>query len=74
MSKENRALKIAYLGLGIMGSAMTINLGKSGYAVVGWNRSMDRGGVYDVRLQDIKVVPDIADAVKDADVIFSCLG
>ncbi len=31
--------KIAYLGLGLMGEAMAVNLAKAGLNVVGWNRT-----------------------------------
>lgn len=38
-------MKIGFVGLGIMGSAMAANLIKAGYAVTVWNRSADRSAL-----------------------------
>jgi 3-hydroxyisobutyrate dehydrogenase len=72
MSKQQG--KIAYLGLGIMGSAMTLNFAKAGYEIVGWNRTQPRPGVEEVKKHSISVVETVAEAVQDADYIFTCLG
>jgi 2-hydroxy-3-oxopropionate reductase len=58
---------IAFIGLGIMGSPMAVHLAEAGHRVAGYNRSpekakplVDAGG---------RAATDIADAVKDADVV-----
>ncbi|MBS1957690.1 MAG: NAD(P)-dependent oxidoreductase [Cyanobacteria bacterium SZAS-4] len=71
---SNQPQKIAYLGLGIMGSAMTLNFRKAGFDVVGWNRTLARPGVEAVKEQGISVVDSVESAVSQADVVFSCLG
>ena len=35
-------MRVAFLGLGIMGSAMAANLAKAGHEVTGWNRTPGR--------------------------------
>lgn len=39
---EAGSLKIGFLGLGIMGTAMARNLIKAGYQVTAWNRNPDK--------------------------------
>ena len=34
---------IAFLGLGIMGAPMAVNLMRAGFDVVGWNRTSSKG-------------------------------
>lgn len=58
---------IAFIGLGIMGSPMAVNLVEAGHAVTGFNRTPDKakplveaGG---------RAAESVADAVKDADVV-----
>jgi len=59
--------RIAFIGLGIMGSPMAVHLAKAGHDVVGYNRSpektkplVDAGG---------RAADTVADAVADAEVI-----
>jgi len=59
--------KIAFIGLGIMGSPMAVHLAKAGHQVVGFNRSPDKaqplvqaGG---------QAAESIAEAVRDAEVV-----
>jgi len=59
--------RIAFIGLGIMGSPMAVHLAKAGHDVVGYNRSpekakplVDAGG---------RAADSVADAVADAEVI-----
>lgn len=66
--------KIAYLGLGLMGEAMAVNLAKAGLNVVGWNRTPGKPGAAALIAAGGKVEKTIEDAVKDAAVIFTCLG
>jgi 2-hydroxy-3-oxopropionate reductase len=58
---------IAFIGLGIMGSPMSVHLAKAGHDVVGYNRTPDKtkplvdaGG---------RAAKSVADAVKDAEVV-----
>lgn len=63
--------RIGFLGLGIMGGPMAVNLAAAGHEVVGHNRSrskvdwlVERGG---------SAASGIADAVRDADVVVTML-
>ncbi|NEB74757.1 2-hydroxy-3-oxopropionate reductase [Streptomyces sp. SID14478] len=60
---------IAFIGLGIMGSPMAVNLVRAGHRVTGWNRTPEKaaplveaGG---------KAAASIAEAVRDADVVIT---
>ncbi|PZO38325.1 MAG: oxidoreductase [Pseudanabaena frigida] len=66
--------KIAFLGLGVMGGAMAANLVKRGHSVLGWNRTKDRPTIAAFTSAGGTLVETLEDAVKDADVVFSCLG
>ncbi|AFY68569.1 2-hydroxy-3-oxopropionate reductase [Thalassoporum mexicanum PCC 7367] len=66
--------KVAFLGLGVMGAPMTINLAKAGYAVTAWNRTADRPHISEVEAAGAIIAPSIEAAIADADVIFLCLG
>jgi 3-hydroxyisobutyrate dehydrogenase len=70
----NNPPKIAYLGLGIMGSAMAANLQKKGYSVNGWNRTAGRPHVEELAKIGVLLKSSIEDAVADADLIVTCLG
>ncbi|ARF56998.1 2-hydroxy-3-oxopropionate reductase [Streptomyces gilvosporeus] len=60
---------IAFIGLGIMGSPMSVNLAKAGHTVVGWNRSPGRAGA--LIAAGGKEAASIAEAVRDADVVIT---
>jgi 3-hydroxyisobutyrate dehydrogenase len=66
--------KIAFLGLGVMGGAMSANLVKRGYSVVGWNRSKNRPTIATFTSVGGTLAETLQDAVSEADVVFSCLG
>ncbi len=66
--------RIAFLGLGVMGSAMAANLARFGCVVVGWNRTSDRSSIKLASHAGVKIVKNLQDAIKEADLIFSCLG
>lgn len=66
--------QIAFLGLGTMGSPMTVNLVKSGFRVKAWNRTPNRLGVETARKAGVTVVSSIQEAVEDADIIGTCVG
>jgi 3-hydroxyisobutyrate dehydrogenase len=64
---------VAFIGLGVMGSPMAINLLKSGYLVKGWNRTSDRHLVTQAKVAGVIITNTIAEAVQDADIIFICV-
>jgi 2-hydroxy-3-oxopropionate reductase len=62
---------VAVIGLGIMGGPMAANLLKAGYDVIGYNRSRDK--VERLVEQGGQGAADVADAVRDADVVITML-
>jgi len=66
--------KIAFLGLGVMGGAMAANLVKRGYSVMGWNRTKDRPTIAPFINAGGTLADTLPAAVKDAEIVFSCLG
>lgn len=66
--------KIAFLGLGLMGSSMATNLSRKGYQVIGWNRSGDRIEVQKAAEAGVTVVSSITKAVAEVNIVFTCLG
>lgn len=71
---NHQSKQIAFLGLGLMGSAMSANLAHKGFAVNGWNRTPDRPGINLAQEAGVTIVPSIKEAVESADFIFTCLG
>jgi 3-hydroxyisobutyrate dehydrogenase len=63
--------KVAFLGLGTMGSAMTANIARAGYPVTAWNRTPGRAP----ELADLGVVvaPSPAAAVADTPFVVICV-
>lgn len=59
--------RIAFIGLGIMGSPMAVHLQRAGFDVVGYNRSDGKYGP--LREAGGEVADSIAEAVADADII-----
>jgi 2-hydroxy-3-oxopropionate reductase len=62
---------VAVIGLGIMGGPMAANLLKAGYQVVGYNRSRDK--VNQLVAAGGRGASDVAEAVRDADVVLTML-
>ncbi|MFE6690765.1 2-hydroxy-3-oxopropionate reductase [Streptomyces sp. NPDC057743] len=60
---------IGFLGLGIMGSPMAVNLAKAGHTVRGWNRSPGKAGA--LLAAGGREAGSIAEAVADADVVIT---
>ncbi|WP_052863704.1 2-hydroxy-3-oxopropionate reductase [Streptomyces niger] len=60
---------IGFIGLGIMGSPMAVNLAKAGHTVRGWNRSPGKAGAL-VEAGGTEAA-SIAEAVRDADVVIT---
>lgn len=63
--------KIAYLGMGTMGSGMAANLKKAGHDVSAWNRTPKTSPV--LQEADLRVTPDLATALEGAEVVMYCL-
>ena len=66
--------QLAFLGMGVMGSAMAKNLWSSGCQIKVWNRSDDSPYIQALRSNcSIEITSSIAQAVKDAEIIFVCV-
>lgn len=65
--------KIAFLGLGVMGAPMAGHLARNGFAVTVYNRTREKADAWAKR-HGGAAAQDPADAVKDADLVFLCLG
>ncbi len=63
--------RVAFLGLGTMGSAMAANLARAGFAVTGWNRTPGRAP----ELADlgVAIVDTPAAAVADTGIVVVCV-
>ncbi len=66
--------QLAFLGLGVMGAPMTANLAQANYPINAWNRTRKKVGVEIAKQSGAKVVNTIAEAVANAEIIFTCLG
>jgi len=66
MWKGEKPVKIAYLGLGIMGRPMAVNLVKAGHDVTVWNRSPKT-------VEGARAAATPAEAAKGADVVWMCV-
>jgi 3-hydroxyisobutyrate dehydrogenase-like beta-hydroxyacid dehydrogenase len=60
-------MRIAFLGLGIMGRPMASNLAKAGHEVTVWNRTPGQN------VEGAKTAPSPAEAARDAEVIWLCV-
>lgn len=63
-------MKVTWIGTGIMGAPMALNLSKK-YDVTVYNRTIKKA---EVLKPNVKVAQNIEDAVKDSDVIFTIVG
>ncbi len=61
--------KVGFIGLGIMGAPMALNLIKAGFQVTGYNRSADKAAPIEKAGGRIAATP--AEAAKDADFVMS---
>lgn len=62
---------VAFIGLGIMGAPMAVNLLDAGFDVVGMNRSPEKAAAFAAK--GGRTASDVASAVRDADVIITML-
>jgi 3-hydroxyisobutyrate dehydrogenase-like beta-hydroxyacid dehydrogenase len=60
-------LRVAFLGLGIMGGSMAANLAKAGHEVTVWNRSTGKS------VEGAKSASTPAEAAKGAEVVWMCV-
>ena len=67
-------MKIAFLGLGLMGGSMAANLARHGYQVKAWNRTSDRPEVEIAAKAGATIVDSIEAAVTDVEIVFTCVG
>lgn len=67
-------VKVAFLGMGLMGGYMAANLAKAGFDVSAWNRTAGRPGCKIAEEAGAKMVGSIKEAVSDAQVVFTCVG
>lgn len=64
---------VAYLGMGIMGSAMAINMANAEIPLTVWNRTKGREGTRRAVDAGAREASDIKEAVTSAELIFLCL-
>lgn len=60
-------MRVAFLGLGIMGRSMAANLVKGGHEVVGWNRSAGK------HVDGARLAANPAEAAREAEVVWMCV-
>lgn len=60
-------MRVAFLGLGIMGRSMAANLVKAGHEIAVWNRSAGKP------VEGARIAISPADAAKDAEVVWMCV-
>lgn len=65
-------MKVAFLGLGDIGALMAAHLVRDPFDVVVWNRTSSKADRF-AREHKARVAPTPAAAVKDADVVITCL-
>lgn len=70
---EKKSIQTAYLGLGVMGYPMAGHLSKNGYKVCVYNRTTSKAESWKQEFEGC-ASPTPADAVKNADVVFACVG
>ena len=60
-------MRVAFLGLGIMGRSMAANLAKAGHEVAVWNRSAGND------VEGARTAATPADAARGAEVVWMCV-
>ena len=64
-------MTVGFIGLGVMGQPMALNLARAGTPLVVWNRTMERAGP--LRAAGAKVVGSPADVFGAAEVVLTML-
>lgn len=70
-------MKVAYLGLGVMGAPMAGWLVKAGHEVVAWNRTKEKSVQWlaaNEKDGHANMAETASSAVKDAEIVFCCIG
>src|SRR5260370_22959787 len=65
--EESKLMRVAFLGLGIMGRSMAANLVKAGHEVAVWNRSAGKD------VEGARSAASLADAAQGAEVVWMCV-
>lgn len=65
-------MKIAWIGTGIMGKAMLLNLHQNGHHIAVYNRSQNKAEA--LRQDGIEVYTSIRECIKDCEVVFTMVG
>ena len=65
-------MKVAFLGLGDIGSLMAAHLARDPFDLVVWNRTVSKAEAF-AREHKVRVAPTPAEAVRSADVVITCL-
>ena len=63
--------KVAWIGTGVMGKPMALHLATAGYPVTVYNRTFEKAHALE---PSVRAVATIAEAVKEADIVFSIVG
>ena len=66
-------MDIAYIGMGIMGSAMAANLARAGHNVRVWNRSKNRETLKNAVESGCTSCDTIQNAVQNSKIVFTCV-
>src|SRR5215472_19277800 len=64
-------MKVAFLGLGIMGSRMAANLVRAGHEVTVWNRTAATADAFVVQHPSAQVAPTPRDAAAEAEIVLT---
>ncbi len=62
---------VAFVGLGVMGSAMAVNLVRAGFDVIGYNRTPGKTAA--LAAHGVRAADSVADAVREASAVFTML-
>jgi 3-hydroxyisobutyrate dehydrogenase-like beta-hydroxyacid dehydrogenase len=63
--------RVAFLGLGIMGSRMAANLAKAGFELIVWNRTAATAEKFAAANEGVSVAVTPAQAARQADIVFT---
>ncbi|HEY0663186.1 MAG TPA: NAD(P)-binding domain-containing protein, partial [Thiobacillaceae bacterium] len=66
-------MKLAFIGLGVMGYPMAGHLARAGHDVTVWNRTAARAAAWQVEYGG-RVASSAADAARDAEIVCTCVG
>lgn len=67
------SLSVAFLGLGAIGAPMAAHLARSNHTLAIWNRTASRANDSQAARAGARVASSPADAIRDADVVITCL-